>query len=350
MLKGMGFPKNIFTVLIGSGLFLAASAANIQAPSFTERNVEKSDFFAKSIKSEKITEAWTYQFVFDNGTRAYINFATIIIPTSGKKIGCDISFYGFKGKNPNIGRQYPLERIWEFKDQNKISIKDEYVLEGLPGKGHRVFFSANKEDFGKFLLDVTFSSANKGKVPGDGNWKIGSSHYGAAVLIPYGRVKGKIAFNSDTLEVKGYGYLEHTWQSGNPTDLAVRAFNLSEATRGAYAGRLALDEDGAPFGYIIEKKGDKSKILLPKEILENGKPYKGSKFPKAALQITWQNAEDTLTLDMSKPRQKFSMLENFDGWLAKKATKVMLGGEIFFWRGRTKSNEGYVYDWSITGF
>jgi hypothetical protein len=350
MLKGMGFLKNIFTVLIGSGLFFAASAANIQAPSFTERNVEKSDFFAKSIKSEKITEAWTYQFVFDNGTRAYINFATIIIPTSGKKIGCDISFYGFKGKNPNIGRQYPLERIWEFKDQNKISIKDEYVLEGLPGKGHRVFFSANKEDFGKFLLDVTFSSANKGKVPGDGNWKIGSAHYGAAILIPYGRVKGKIAFNSDTLEVKGYGYLEHTWQSGNPTDLAVRAFNLSEATRGAYAGRLALDEDGAPFGYIIEKKGDKSKILLPKEILENGKPYKGSKFPKAALQITWQNAEDTLTLDMSKPRQKFSMLENFDGWLAKKATKVMLGGEIFFWRGRTKSNEGYVYDWSITGF
>jgi hypothetical protein len=185
MLKGMGFLKNIFTILIGSGLFFAASAANIQEPSFTERNVEKSDFFAKNIKSEKNTEAWTYQFVFDNGTRAYINFATIVIPTSGKKIGCDISFLGFKGKNPNIGRQYPLERLQEFKDQNKISIKDEYILEGLPGKGHRVFFSANKEDFGKFLLDVTFTSASKGKVPGDGNWKIGSAHYGAAILIPY---------------------------------------------------------------------------------------------------------------------------------------------------------------------
>ena len=90
--------------------------------------------------------------------------------------------------------------------------------------------------------------------------------------------------------------------------------------------------------------------MLPKSILENGKPYKGSKFPKTALQITWQNAADTLTLDMSKPRQKFSMLENFDGWLAKKATKVMLGGEIFFWRGRSKAADGYIYDWSITGF
>ena len=83
----MGFLKNIFTVLIGSGLFFAASAANIQAPSFTERNVEKSDFFAKSIKSEKITEAWTYQFVFDNGTRAYIkSVATFRFMDSRAKI------------------------------------------------------------------------------------------------------------------------------------------------------------------------------------------------------------------------------------------------------------------------
>ena len=346
----MAFLKNIFSILTVSGMAFCAFASDVQAPSTNIRNVDKSDFFAKNLKSAKNTEAWTYQFVFDNGTRAYVNYATIVIPASGKKIGCDISFFNLKGKKSNIGRQYPLERIKEYKDQNKISIKDEYIMEGLPGKGHRVLFTANKEDFGKFLLDITFTSANKGKVPGDGKWKIGDGYYGAAVLIPYGRVKGKIAHNSDTLEVQGYGYLEHTWQSGNPTDLAERAFNVSEATRGAYAGRLALDEDGVPFGYLIEKKGDKSNVLLPKSILENGKPYKGSKFPKTALQITWQNAADTLTLDMSKPRQKFSMLENFDGWLAKKATKVMLGGEIFFWRGRSKAADGYIDDWSITGF
>ena len=346
----MAFLKNIFSILTVSGMTFCAFASDVQAPSTNIRNVDKSDFFAKNLKSAKNTEAWTYQFVFDNGTRAYVNYATIVIPASGKKIGCDISFFNLKGKKSNIGRQYPLERIKEYKDQNKISIKDEYIMEGLPGKGHRVLFTANKEDFGKFLLDITFTSANKGKVSGDGKWKIGDGYYGAAVLIPYGRVKGKIAHNSDTLEVQGYGYLEHTWQSGNPTDLAERAFNVSEATRGAYAGRLALDEDGVPFGYLIEKKGDKSNVLLPKSILENGKPYKGSKFPKTALQITWQNAADTLTLDMSKPRQKFSMLENFDGWLAKKATKVMLGGEIFFWRGRSKAADGYIYDWSITGF
>ena len=72
-------------------------------------------------------------------------------------------------------------------------------------------------------IDLTFRETTaSATVDADGNWKIGSAHYGAAILIPYGRVKGKIAFNSDTLEVKGYGYLEHTWQSGNPTGSAYK--------------------------------------------------------------------------------------------------------------------------------
>ena len=332
-----------------TGIVLAAAGNEIQQPSGNFRHTDNSDFFAKAMKSEKSTEAWTYSFVFDNGTRAYVNYATIIIPTSGKKIGCDIAFVGLKGKNSNIGRQYPLERFSEDKSKVRISIKEEYLMENKPGKGHRVLFTANKENFGSFLLDVTFSSAHKGMVPGNGNWKVGDNQYGSAILIPYGRVSGKIAHDKDTLEVKGYGYMEHTWQSGNATDIAVRAFNLSEATKGTYAGRIAIDKKGNPFGYLLQQTTDGTQILFPKRIVADGKDYNGKNFPKSPLQVLWQNAPDTLTIDMTKPRQKFSMLENFDGWFAKKATKLMLGGEIYFWRGRSKAN-GNVFDWSITGF
>ena len=338
------FHFSFLTLLI----FTVSAAAEIVPPQGSSHWANRSDFFAKNLQSEKATEAWTYQFIFDNGTRAYVNYATIIIPTSGKKIGCDIAITGLKGKNSNIGRQYPLERWKELKDQNKISIKEEYIMEGIPGKNHRVLFTANKDGFGKFLLDVTFTSAQKGKVPGNGNWKINGQTYGAAVLLPYGRVSGKIAHDGDTLEVKGYGYLEHTWQTGNATDLAVRAFNVSEASKGAYAGRIAIDKDGNPFGYFMQKNAEGTTILFPKNILAGEKNYDGEDFPKSAFKIIWQNSPDTLTLDMTKPKQKFSMLENFDGRFAKKATKLMLGGEIFFWRGRTKSN-GNIFDWNLTG-
>lgn len=342
---------NHFHVIVGFCILAisAAFAGKDEFPQPESRLTGASDFFAKVMKSEESTEAWTYQFVFDNGTRAYVNYASLLIPTSGKKMGCDISFIGLKGKNSNIGRQYPLERYKEYREQNKISIKEEYIMEGLPGKGHRVFFSANKDGFGKFLLDVTFTSAKRGKIPGNGKWKIDGKNYGVAVLIPHGRVKGKIAHDGDTVEIKGYGYLEHTWQSGNATDLAVRAFNVSEATRGSYAGRIAIAKNGTPFGYLLHQTETGSETLLPKEILENGKTYDGEKFPKSAVKITWNNSPDTLEIDMSKPKQKFSMLSNTDGWFAKKATKLMLGGEIFFWRGRSKSGDK-IFDWSITGF
>lgn len=339
--------KFLLSIFILAGI-ASAESGRIELPQGNVRNAQKSDFLAKTMKSEKSTEAWTYMFVFDNGTKAFINYATLDIPTSGKKIGCDISFQNFKGKNHSVGRQYPLERYTEDKSKSRISIKEEYLMEGMPGKGHRVLFAANKN--GKFLLDVEFSSAAVAKIPGDGKWKVSGKDYGEAILVPYGRVSGKIAYNDDTLEVKGYGYLEHTWQTGSATDIAKRSFNFGEATRGAFAGRIGISPDGEPFGYIVQKTSDGSMVLFPREILENGKPYRGDAFPKAPLRITWRNSPDTLDIDMSKPRQKFSMLENFDGWFAKKAAKLMLGGEIFFWRGRSKNADGNVFDWTITGF
>lgn len=338
--------KPVFFVLVLAGVAIA-EPESVKIPQGAIRSATASDFLAKTLKSRESTETWTYSFVFDNGTRAYVNYAFLDIPTSGKKLSCDIAFQNFKGKNYSVGRQYPPERYTEDKAKVRISIKEEYLMEGTPGKGHRTLFTANKN--GKFLLDLTFLSAQTSKVPGDGLWKVSGKSHGEVVLIPYGRVSGKIAYDSDTLEVKGYGYLEHTWQTGNATDIARRAFNVSEATRGAYAGRLGISPDGEPFGYLIHRTSEEVKVLFPKAILENGKPYSGKEFPSAAFQIVWKNSPDTLSIDMSKPRQKFSMLENFDGWLAKKAAKLMLGGEIFFWRGRSRSASGLVFDWSITG-
>ena len=53
-------------------------------------------------------------------------------------------------------------------------------------------------------------------------------------------------------------------------------------------------------------------------------------FPKGNVGITWRgNDAEPLTIGMGHPQQKFSILNNFDGWIAQKAIKLMMGGGVF---------------------
>jgi hypothetical protein len=333
-------------------LFLFTSeicADGILSPAGTIKSPDNKDFFQHSAISDKFNETWSYQLVFDNGTKAFINYATLYVPGSGRKIGCDLSFSNFKGKNPSVGRQYPPERLKENKSLSKISIKDEYFMEGLPGKGHRVYFTANKG--GQFFVDVSFESALESKVKGNGVWTINGEKYAQYIHIPYGRITGKIAYNGDTLTVKGYGYMEHTWQTVQATDLAIRSFNFSTASaKTVYAGRIGITPNGEPWGHIIYSNDGKTTLLTPKTISDNGTVYSGKEFPKGRIQIHWIELQAPLSFDVSKPQQKFSILNNFDGWFAKQATKLMMGGEVFFYRGRSMDSQNNTIDWSFTGF
>lgn len=329
---------------------ISVNAQNVSAPKWDEyRSPSAGDFLRAKKLSDKFNETWTYQFTLDNGTKAYINYATLYIPGSGEKIGCDLSFWNFKGKSYSVGRQYPPERLKEDRTKRTLNIKDEYFMNGTPGKGHHVFFSADKG--GKFLVDLTFESAVASLIPGSGVWKIGSEKYAQYILIPYGRVSGKIAHDGDTLSVKGYGYMEHTWQTAQATDIAVRSLNFSaNSAKKFYAGRIGFTKGGTPFGYAILADSGKTKIVVPKSVTDNGQAYTGKTFPKGNVGITWREGDaESLTFDMGHPQQKFSILNNFDGWIAQKAIKLMMGGEVFFYRGRSQGPDGSKLDWSVTG-
>lgn len=328
----------VFTMLIFSIAQVVADSG---------KSITKTDFFPHTPTKEEFNETWSYQFVFDNGTKAFVNIASLHIPASGRKIGCDLSFWNFKGKSYSVGRQYPKERLVAQKEKNRITIKEEYILENLPGKGHRVFFKTSKN--GDFLLDLTFDSAKKGIAASANTEKLDSESYTQFIHIPYGRVSGIIAYNADTLKVKGYAMMDHSIQTNQATNIAKRVFTFS--TRNASAplsGKIGIAQNGKLFGYGIQFQNGVPKILKPTKILSNGSEYNGENFPKAPVQIIWDNKEET-TLQGNKPQQKFSLLNNFDGWLAKKAAKVLMGGEPFFYRGQNKTPEGKTIDWSISG-
>ena len=260
-----------------------------------------------------------------------------------------MSFWNFKSKTYTVGRQYPPERLKANKATASIDINGEYAMEHKPGKDHRVLFSADKG--GKFLVDVTFETAEVGKVPGNGVWKIGKETFGQYVHIPYGRVKGKIAYNEDTIAVKGYAYMDQTWQTEQATDMAARSVNFSTSARSPlFAGRVSISKSGEPFGYALYKDESGMKVASPKAIKDGSDNYNGKKFAKSDLTFEWQDASiPALKFSVAKTLQKASLLDKVDGWFAKKAFKIAAGGEVLFYRGRSDASHGKKLDWCITG-
>ena len=235
---------NMIIMAIAVSLVASAWASDVTAPAGSARNLTASDFMPHSSNAKDFNENWSYQFVFDNGTRAFINYSTLNVPGSGRKIGCDMTLWNFKGKTHTVDRQYPPERLKALKEKSTIDIKGEYIMENKPGKGHRVLFTADKE--GKFFLDLTFESAEQGKVLGDGVWKVGSEKFAQYIHIPYGRVSGRIGYNEDTISVKGYAYMDQTWQTVQPTEIALRSSTLARTPVRPFT----------PAGFLSRQKAD----------------------------------------------------------------------------------------------
>ena len=337
--------KSLFFILL---VAVAASfAVDVTAPKGSSRGTTVEDFMPHPISTKEFNETWSYQFVFDNGTRAFVNYAVLYVPGSGTKVACDMTLWNFKGKTYTIGRQYPPERLKANQASATLNIKNEYMMEKKPGRGHHVLFSADKD--GKYLLDVTFETAEPGKTLGNGVWNVGSAKMGQYIHIPYGRVTGKIAYNEDTLTVKGYAYMDHIWQTVQATDIASRSINFSTNARSPlFAGRISLTPDGKLLGYAIYNGTEGSKVVCPKSIKDETTIYNGKSFPTGNLSIEWQDETPALQFQANKTYQKASILDKIDGWFAKKAFKAAVG-EVFFYRGRSDGSHGKKIDWCVTG-
>ena len=319
--------KSIFLSLLVTATL---SFAEWKGPSGTERSTTKKDFLSHNLKADRFSEIWNYTFYFNSGTQAYVSYSLNNLPLKGKVFGGELSFQGFQGKNKSVSREYPYPRFaWHESEKTmKLTSKGTTMsLHELPGKGHRVHYSTDKN--GGYFLDLTFVSAVKGKVIGDGEFKNGNHVFGQVIHIPQGRVEGRIAVGKDTIEVKGVGVLEHTWQNQMLDDLAGHALQVYKYN--SWSGKVLVAEKGdAVLGYGMVKTETGWKAELFQEFLSEGKALKADdNLPK---KITLKTNHSELQFHRKKDRQVYSPLENIDGWMARKAVKVALG-EIKVRRG-----------------
>jgi len=300
------------------------------------------DFFRHPQGGAKnYSESWDYIFVLDNGAKVYVSYTWMNVPGSGQKIGTQLSVWNLNGKSASVGRQYPTERFKEEKGKNTINIKDEYLMENLPGKGHRVLFTADKN--GKFFLDLKFTSADPTQIPSESTFNVSGQKYGLYVHIPYGRVEGRIGLNNDTISVKGYGYMDHSWLTDAATNMVARSLLFTGSNKDRIAGRINMSPKGEIFGYAISK----GKLVLPMQILEGAEAYNPKKFPKD-LTIIWKDEEIAALKFEIKAQEKFSILANADGFVERQLIKSSMG-EIFYLRGRAQTDPWGRVDWVLSG-
>jgi hypothetical protein len=216
-------------------------------------------------------------------------------------------------------------------------------MENLPGKGHRVLFTADKN--GKYFLDLKFTSADAAQIPGDGVFNVSGQKYGLYVHIPYGRVEGRIGVNNDTISVKGYGYMDHYWLTDAATNMASRSLIFTGSNSSRIAGRINISPKGEHYGYAIANSN--SKPIFPTAVLEGESSYNPKKFPKE-LTIKWNSEEIQPLKFEAKVHEKFSILSNADGILERQFIKSTMG-EIFYLRGRAQAEHWGRIDWVMSG-
>lgn len=300
------------------------------------------DFFRHPQSGAKnYNESWDYVFVLDNGAKAYVSYTWMNVPGKGPQIGTQFSIWNFNGKSASVGRQYPTERFKEDRGKNTINIKDEYLMENSPGKGHRVLFTADKN--GKFFLDLKFTSADPTQIPNESVSNVSGQKHGLYVHIPYGRVEGRIGINNDTINVKGYGYMDHSWLTDVATNMIARSLLFTGPNKDRIAGRINISPKGEIFGYGISK----GTPIFPAQVLEGTSTYNPKKFP-GNLTITWKTEEIAPLKFEAKAQEKYSILANADGFIERQLIKSTMG-EIFYLRGRAQTEDWGRVDWVLSG-
>ncbi len=319
-------------------------------PTGAPRSVTVDDFYKHPTVGDGYNETWRYNMTFTNGTKMFLNYTFMQVPLQGTKCGTNVSIYNFNGKNYQIGRQYPKERFKQNKKEQKIIVKNGsgpdnvFFMAGKPGNGHSVMFKTSKGE--GYSIDLSFSNATQGAVKGDGIFKLHEQSVGLFIHMPHATVSGTITVDGKTQKVEGHAYMEQIWQSSMSTDIVSHGIQFygpqSPVLGNVIIGSKNLKSQ--PFGYLIDPKD--GSLLFPKKVVSRNLEIKYDHKPLSNPTITVYNSKITYTNSANSNQQKYSVLSTIDGWFAKKAAKVAMGGEAFFYRGAGKLNNNPI-DYNI---
>lgn len=333
-------------LLITTLLFFIFDFAQAQITNPNEQlgSVHSDEIWPQTLNGNFFNEFWNYQFYFDNGMKVHVTFSvadfgTLKAPVSGVRL----SVFDTNGDVHQLSREYDLNLLLQDKENHRLQLNPnrELYFEGKLPDEHRVIINTIKDGV---TYDIALSLRNiKPSIKfGNGEFMVHNETVGIITHIPYARVRGHVAVAGDRHEVSGTGYMDHTFQNQTTTKLMDSGFRFVNHTDSEnwdllYFMSPQKNNSHHTIGYrLLSEEGNVSVKGINKiNNIHIGRAF-DTEIPRIIeLQLT---NESTVRVSRTKDQEKFSILSEL-GWVARRAAKSFLGGEVIDFRGEATLQE-----------
>lgn len=315
--------------------------AQISNPAGGLTEIAPEKIWPQTLRGSHYNEFWNYHIYLDDGTKVHItysvaNFGSLKSPVSGVRLS--VLFPGKNGPEIyQVSREYGIEHLVQDEPNDRLQLRAERDLffEGKLPETHRVRIFTRK-DGNQFDIDLTFSNISRGYTRGNGKFNVNGEQIGHLTHIPYAEVKGHVAVNNTRSEATGKAYMDHTYQFQATTSLLKSGYRfvyLKDADNWDSFFFL-LPEDGQEMktvGYRLYKRDGEVRQAAIERITQITKGRVSGKNIALTMEIELDNGE-RLRITRSEDEETFSVLGEL-GWIARRAARTFLGGEIIDFRG-----------------
>ncbi|MEX2585243.1 MAG: hypothetical protein WD315_02540 [Balneolaceae bacterium] len=334
--------RSILSRLLCPAIFFLAMASISQAQITNpegglNRPVEES-IWAQTMRGNHYNEFWNYQFYFDNGIKMHVIFSAADFGGLKSAVsGIRISIFYPDGKTYQVAREYPIERLVQDRENHRFQLHPEreiYFTGKLPKK-HLLVVNTSKGGV-EYDFQLSFHNIESGLQWGNGQFSIKNEKIGIITHIPYADVTGYVRVNSNRQEVRGTAYMDHTFQNQTTTKLMHSGYRFvrhrnSQNWDLVYTLRPSDNREMRAIGYYLKTRDGKIHLYGAEQAILHDMERLRSTDIASRIQIRFDNGSE-LEITRVNNQESYPLLGEL-GWLARRAAKTFLGGEVIDFRG-----------------
>lgn len=315
-----------------------AVIAQVSNPTGELQAVDEDLVWAQTLEGSHFNEFWNYQFYLEDGLKVHITFSAANFGSMKEPVtGVRMSVYNHNGELFQLSREYPIHYLIQDRVNHLFKLREdrELYFEGRLPDYHRIVINTTKDGV-DYDIDLRLKDIQSGLIWGDGFFSIGNEKVGMATHIPYARAEGTVTINNNRKRVKGTAYMDHTWQNQTTTRLMHSGYRFvyhEDRNNWDLIYFMLPDEsrDNSTIGYRVTKTDGKVNLLGVESMnVLSDKQTFGETIPRI-IEATLDDGS-TIRLSRTADQEKFTVLGELS-WIARRAARTFLGGEVIDFRG-----------------